>query len=69
MGLRVEKVRAEWEAVKAAYALSRQDVSINPTTWSHFYVDVFVETLRAAPYTLGHAAAFIAPLLVLKGVF
>lgn len=70
MGLRVEKVRAEWEAVKEAYLLSRAKLIVSqPSTWSHFYVDVYVETLRAAPYTLGHVAAFVAPLAVLKGIF
>jgi len=71
MSFRLTKARDELAAAwdeAVVYNIERvRDEGI--TSLHHAYVDVFVEFLRAAPYTLGHLIAYGLPVLGIYLIF
>ena len=68
MGIRIEKLKDEWYALKVALKDSVQKRNWKkPQDWFHFYVDLYVENFRNAPYFWGHVAAILLPVVLIEG--
>lgn len=56
MSLKFDKVRQEWRAFRNELAHG------SDKSWTHNYVDFYVEKNRLMPYTYGHIEVFTKPL-------
>ncbi len=66
MGMRWERVKEEFAAVREAMKISvRKRDWKSPPDWLHFYMDVFVENCRHAPYFWGHVSGVGVPIAVI----
>lgn len=61
MGLRIEKVKAEFEAWWEEVVVFNGPRYRNPREWVHLYVDWFGASFEHLHYSLGHWAAVTAP--------
>ena len=51
----------EWDLFKDEWKISKKAIF-------HYYVDLYVESMRVAPYTFGHIAAIAVPLMIIWGL-
>lgn len=66
--IKLDKVKADLNALKVKKDGHVSDWLKEPWN-SHHYVDMFVESCRAAPYTVGHVLAVYVPLSILLILF
>ena len=57
MGWRIDKTKDELADLWAQAIVENIKEHWKLTHWHHLWVNFFVESFRAAPYTLGHVAA------------
>lgn len=60
MGLRIDKVKNELaDAWQQAIVENVRETLRDPKRFWHCYTDIWVEGIRALPYTLGHIVAVV----------
>ena len=70
-----DRMKTNMRKYKADYRALKNMPDGHPSDWlkkpwdSHAYVDMFVESSRAAPYLMGHIYAILAPIVVILGIF
>lgn len=66
MGWRISKTKIEWETrLKRSMQLWWEECKEEPRRAVHHYTDFFVESARAAPYTMGHVHAIAYPIFII----
>lgn len=69
MGIKKDKWKAEWNQWKyimgrEVYLLKEELKDEGPAALGHYYVDLYVESMRHAPYLWGHVAAITTPIVI-----
>ena len=64
MGVRIERVKAEFRGFVAEVFRENAPRYKNPKEWPHLYVDFWV-SLFGMSYTLGHVAAVAIPVAII----
>ena len=63
MGMRINRVRAEWEAFLAEVFRENAPRYKRPSEWPHLWVDFWVSFFGMS-YTLGHVAGVGVPVAI-----
>lgn len=69
MGLRIEKVKAEFEAWWEEVVVFNGPRYRNPREWVHLWVDLWGATFEHLHYSLAHAVAVLLPAWFLWELF